>query len=31
MTSPFIVVGAGAIGGIVGAHLIRSGHDVVFV
>jgi 2-dehydropantoate 2-reductase len=31
MSSPFIVVGAGAIGGIVGAHLIRSGHDVVFV
>jgi 2-dehydropantoate 2-reductase len=31
MSSPFIVVGAGAIGGIVGAHLIRSGHGVVFV
>ncbi|MBX3537898.1 MAG: ketopantoate reductase family protein [Chelatococcus sp.] len=31
MTSPFVIVGAGAIGGIVGAHLIRSGHDVVFI
>src|SRR5712691_102811 len=25
------VVGAGAIGGVVGAHLIRAGHDVTFV
>ncbi|WP_262032184.1 ketopantoate reductase family protein [Microvirga sp. Mcv34] len=31
MSSPFVIVGAGAIGGIVGTHLIRSGHDVVFV
>ena len=31
MDSPFVIVGAGAIGGIVGAHLIRSGHDVIFV
>jgi len=27
----FTVVGAGAIGGITGAHLIRTGHDVTFV
>jgi len=27
----FTIVGAGAIGGITGAHLIRSGHDVTFV
>ena len=31
MTSPFVIVGAGAIGSIVGAHLIRAGHDVVFI
>lgn len=31
MASPFVIVGAGAIGGIVGAHLVRSGHDVVFI
>ncbi|MDQ2914475.1 MAG: 2-dehydropantoate 2-reductase [Chloroflexota bacterium] len=27
----FTIVGAGAIGGITGAHLIRAGHDVTFV
>src|SRR2546425_7010625 len=27
----FTIVGAGAIGGITGAHLIRSGHEVTFV
>lgn len=27
----FTVVGAGAIGGITGAHLVRAGHDVTFV
>ncbi|HTD45688.1 MAG TPA: 2-dehydropantoate 2-reductase [bacterium] len=27
----FTVVGAGAIGGTVGAHLVRAGHDVLFV
>ncbi|MBM3449574.1 MAG: 2-dehydropantoate 2-reductase [Armatimonadetes bacterium] len=27
----FVVVGAGAIGGTVGAHLSRAGHDVLFV
>ncbi|MBS7707182.1 ketopantoate reductase family protein [Chelatococcus asaccharovorans] len=31
MASPFVIIGAGAIGSIVGAHLIRSGHDVVFI
>lgn len=31
MSQPFVIVGAGAIGGVVGAHLIRSGHEVVFV
>src|SRR5919199_6751139 len=25
------IVGAGAIGGVTGAHLIRAGHDVTFV
>ncbi len=28
---PFVIVGAGAIGAIVGAHLIDSGHEVVFI
>src|SRR5439155_21261303 len=27
----FTIVGAGAIGGITGAHLIRAGHEVAFV
>src|SRR5437773_111438 len=27
----FTIIGAGAIGGITGAHLARSGHDVTFV
>jgi 2-dehydropantoate 2-reductase len=27
----FTIVGAGAIGGITGAHLVRAGHDVTFV
>src|SRR5207302_1152927 len=27
----FTIVGAGAIGGITGAHLIRAGHEVTFV
>jgi 2-dehydropantoate 2-reductase len=27
----YVVVGAGAIGGTVGAHMIRAGHDVLFV
>lgn len=31
MPAPFVIVGAGAIGGIVGAHLAHSGHEVVFV
>ena len=26
----FTVIGAGAIGGTVGAHLVRGGHDVLF-
>jgi 2-dehydropantoate 2-reductase len=29
--SPIVVWGAGAIGGTIGAHLIRAGHDVLFV
>jgi 2-dehydropantoate 2-reductase len=28
---PYVIVGAGAIGGTVGAYLIRAGHDVLFV
>jgi 2-dehydropantoate 2-reductase len=31
MAEPFTIIGAGAIGGIVGAHLHRAGHDIVFV
>jgi 2-dehydropantoate 2-reductase len=27
----FVVLGAGALGSIVGAHLVRAGHDVIFV
>ena len=27
----YVIVGAGAIGGTVGAHMIREGHDVLFV
>jgi 2-dehydropantoate 2-reductase len=30
-TEPFLIVGAGAIGSIVGVHLARAGHDVTFV
>jgi 2-dehydropantoate 2-reductase len=30
-TSPILIWGAGAIGGTVGAHLIRAGHQVAFV
>jgi len=29
--SAILIVGAGAMGGTIGAHLVRSGHDVVFV
>lgn len=29
--SPILIVGAGAMGGTIGAHLVRSGHEVVFV
>lgn len=28
---PFVIVGAGAIGAIVGAHLVDAGHEVIFV
>jgi 2-dehydropantoate 2-reductase len=28
---PYTIIGAGAIGGTVGAHMIRAGHDVFFV
>lgn len=31
MTDPILVWGSGAIGGTVGAYLVRAGHDVVFV
>jgi 2-dehydropantoate 2-reductase len=31
MADPFVVVGAGAIGGTLGAHLIRAGHPVLLV
>lgn len=31
MTTPILIWGAGAIGGAIGAALIRAGHDVVFV
>jgi 2-dehydropantoate 2-reductase len=29
MTSPLVIIGAGAIGGTLGAHLARAGHDVL--
>src|SRR5215469_5032541 len=29
--SAILIVGAGAIGGTIGAHLVRSGHSVIFV
>src|SRR5262245_60148616 len=29
--SPIAIWGAGAIGGTVGAHLVRAGHDVLFI
>ena len=31
MSEPYLIVGAGAIGAIVGVHLARAGHEVVFV
>ena len=31
MSSPVVVWGAGAIGGTIGAYLVRAGHDVLFV
>jgi 2-dehydropantoate 2-reductase len=31
MSNPIVVWGAGAIGGTIGAHLVRAGHDVLFV
>ncbi|MDA0961321.1 MAG: ketopantoate reductase family protein [Proteobacteria bacterium] len=31
MTRPLVIWGAGAIGGTIGAYLIRAGHDVLFV
>lgn len=31
MTTPLLVWGAGAIGGTIGAYLVRAGHDVTFV
>ena len=31
MTTPLLVWGAGAIGGTIGAYLVRAGHNVVFV
>lgn len=31
MADPFVIVGAGAIGGTLGAHLVRGGHSVLFV
>jgi len=31
MTEPILIVGAGAIGGTLGAAFIRAGHSVVFV
>jgi 2-dehydropantoate 2-reductase len=31
MSAPILVWGAGAIGGTIGAYLVRAGHDVVFV
>jgi 2-dehydropantoate 2-reductase len=31
MTSPIVVWGAGAIGGTIGAHLVRAGHELLFV
>ena len=31
MAEPFVIIGAGAIGGVLGAHLIRAGHPVLLV
>lgn len=31
MTAPLVIWGAGAIGGTIGAHLVRAGHDVLLV
>ena len=31
MTTPLLVWGAGAIGGTIGAYLVRAGHHVTFV
>ncbi|WP_375459680.1 ketopantoate reductase family protein [uncultured Enterovirga sp.] len=31
MTAPIVIWGAGAIGGTIGAHLVRAGHEVLFV
>lgn len=31
MTAPLVIWGAGAIGGTIGAYLIKAGHDVLFV
>lgn len=31
MSTPILVWGSGAIGGTIGAHLVRAGHEVVFV
>ena len=31
MTEPVVIWGAGAIGGTIGAHLLRAGHEVLFV
>jgi 2-dehydropantoate 2-reductase len=29
MTGPLVIIGGGAIGGTIGAHMVRAGHDVV--
>ncbi len=31
MAEPIVIWGAGAIGGTIGAHLVRAGHEVLFV
>jgi 2-dehydropantoate 2-reductase len=31
MSSPIVIWGAGAIGGTIGAHLVRAGHEILFV
>ncbi|WP_275428769.1 2-dehydropantoate 2-reductase N-terminal domain-containing protein, partial [Stenotrophomonas maltophilia] len=31
MSPRIVIVGAGAVGGYVGAHMVQAGHDVTFI